>query len=107
MENIENNVLIAEFMGLQEHKGSYFFPKNDEWIRNVELDYDISWDWLMPVVEKIESLRDPKDNAYRFSIDMCNAQIEGARIEMLGGVNKLDTIYDAVVQFINQYNKTI
>ena len=68
------------------------------------LQYKYSWDWLMPVVEKIEGLRDSKGNAYRFSIDMCNAQIEGANIEILGGTFKLDTTYKAVVEFINQLN---
>ena len=57
----------------------------------------------MPVVEKIESLRDPNGNAYRFSIDMCNAQIKGTTIEVLGGAYKLDTVYKAVVQFIKNY----
>jgi len=69
------------------------------------LQYKYSWDWLMPVVEKIEGLRDSKGNAYRFSIDMCNAQIEGANIEILGGAFKLDTTYKAVVEFIKWYNE--
>ena len=103
---MENNILIAKFMTLQENKGSYYFPKNDEWIPNVELEYDTSWNWLMPVVEKIESLRDVNGNAYRFTIDMCNAQIEGTNIEIIGGSYKRDTTYKAVIQFIKNY-KTI
>ncbi len=83
----EDNVLIAKFMG---------------GVLSSELKYHSSWDWLMPVVEKIEGLRDSKGNAYRFSIDMCNAKIEGANIEILGGAFKLDTTYQAVVKFINQ-----
>lgn len=109
--NMNDNKLIAEFM---EHEILYrpyskgFIQLSETEVCDVDdLKYHTSWDWLMPVVEKIESLRDPKDNAYRFTIDMCNAQIEETNIEMLGGVNKLDTTYDAVVQFINQYNKTI
>lgn len=97
------NGLIAEFMGLEEHKGSYYIK--DEWIYNVDLEYDESWDWLMPVVEKIESLRDVNGNAYRFTIDMCNAQIEGTHIEIIGGAYKLNTTYKAVIEFIESYDK--
>ena len=94
---MNDNKLIAEFMGMEDHQemGEYVIP-----------NYNTSWDWLMTVVEKIESLRDVNGNAYRFTIDMCNAQIEGTNIEILGGAFKLNTTYDAVVQFINQYNKT-
>ena len=97
---IIDNGLIAEFMGMKEHKGSHYSIIKGEWIPNVELEYHESWDWLMPVVEKIESLRDVNGNAYRFTIDMCNAQIEGTHIEIIGGAYKLNTTYKAVVEFI-------
>jgi hypothetical protein len=92
---MKDNKLIAEFMGMEDHQemGEYVTP-----------NYNTSWDWLMTVVEKIESLRDENGNAYRFTIDMCNAQIEETNIEILGGAFKIDTTYKAVVQFINQYN---
>jgi hypothetical protein len=105
-----NNKLIAEFMDLDmevSNKGitEYYHLEFDsgEWYEAEYLPYD-EWNWLMPVVEKIEGLRDSKGNAYRFSIDMCNAQIEGANIEILGGAFKLDTTYNAVVKFIKWYN---
>jgi len=87
---MKNNKLIAEFMGL---------PYKEQ-----ELSYDFSWNWLMPVVEKIESLRNPDGNAYRFTIDMCNAQIEETNIEILGGAYKIDVVYKAVVEFVKYYN---
>ena len=107
---MENNKLIAEFMQLPTEvfvsgNLNYYFKEfnSGTWYEEQELSYNVSWDWLMPVVEKIESLRDPNGNAYRFTIDMCNAQIEGTRIETLGGAFKLDTVYQTVVEFINQY----
>jgi hypothetical protein len=110
---MKNNKLIAEFMELPTeffNSGilNYYFKEfnSGAWYEEHELSYNFSWDWLIPVVEKIESLRDVNGNAYRFTIDMCNAQIEGTNIEILGGAFKLNTTYDAVVQFINQYNKT-
>lgn len=39
---MKDNKLIAEFMGL------------DGWWSENEFKYHSSWDWLMPVVEKIE-----------------------------------------------------
>lgn len=64
-EIIEGNRLIAEFMGfyITEFNGSYHFvckerkkPEhlNQAWeFRLEEAKYHSSWDWLMPVVEKI------------------------------------------------------
>lgn len=46
----ENNKLIAEFMGVDPVDVDTWLDKNEE------LNYNSSWDWLMPVVEKIESL---------------------------------------------------
>lgn len=111
---MKDNKIIAEFMELETEtfssgivnyyhqdiaEGSFF----DEY----ELSYNLSWDWLMPVVDKIESLRDANGNAYRFTIDMCNAQIEGTHIEILGGSHKIDTTYKAVVEFIKMHNSRI
>ena len=50
-EVIEGNKLIAEFHGKYNTKWHTIgaFPEN-------QLKYHSSWDWLMPVVEKIESL---------------------------------------------------
>ena len=111
---MKDNKIIAEFMELETKTFSsgivnYYHQDIAEgsFFEDNELSYNLSWDWLMPVVEKIESLRDANGNAYRFTIDMCNAQIEETNIEILGGRFKLDTTHKAVVQFINQYNKTI
>jgi len=107
-----NNKLIAEFMELETKTFksgilNYYYQGAFEgsWFEKEELSYDCSWGWLMPVVEKIESLRNGSGDAYRFNIDMCNAQIEGTHIEIIGGACKLNTTYQAVIEFINQYNK--
>ena len=120
---MESNKLIAEFMGFPKEADAvddrtiaYYVGESILWTDNTdnENEYDVfhpddmqfhkSWDWLMPVVEKIESLRDANGNAYRFTIDMCNAQIEETNIEILGGRFKLDTTHKAVVEFIKTYN---
>lgn len=50
---MKDNKLIAEFMGYEVKHGKCYSPKyNDGTI--APMQFDRSWDWLMPVVEKIE-----------------------------------------------------
>jgi len=51
----ENNKIIAEFMGPEWHK-DFFKDVCIISTSNISYKFDISWDWLMPVIEKIESL---------------------------------------------------
>lgn len=61
----ENNKLIAEFMGYEtyEHNDSIAIRiKEDNEFNSVDFGhihtkFHISWDWLMPVVEKILDLK--------------------------------------------------
>ena len=59
MKNIENNKLIVEFLGwskAQELEGGYEaqFEPCDQRLPS-EMDFHKSWDWLMPVLEKLET----------------------------------------------------
>ena len=92
LNNMNNNKLIAEFMGMEDYQemGEYVTP-----------NYNTSWDWLMRVVEKIESL------GYEFTIVESRCKVsnntdhsveELFHIETIG--SKFKTTYDAVVQFI-------
>ena len=70
--NEQGNELIGEFMGLHFHKTG--------WVDNCHIDgnyecdelkYNYSWDWLMPVVEKIQSIDitpPPRYTGYRIEI---------------------------------------
>jgi len=79
------------------------------------LEYHTSWDWLMPVVEKIESFQDGNDgdsmrgHLYNFRIEQHFVYIlDGESMDIIiemNGDNKLDATYNAVVEFIKQYNK--
>jgi hypothetical protein len=58
---IEGNKLIAEFMGTK--RGAKYIDPACSVVGEAEflcdekdLEYHLSWDWLMPVVEKIETL---------------------------------------------------
>jgi hypothetical protein len=64
MENLANNKLIAEFMGFKKDAEDLYLI-DDYNLRSEnqfqatyvsEMEFHTSWDWLMPVVEKIETL---------------------------------------------------
>ena len=76
----DSNVLIAEFMGVYSEENGYDYTK----IGNKGVGYHTSWDWLMPVVEKIYQL---DSNANFF-----------------GSIN-LEATYKEVVEFIKAHNK--
>ena len=129
---MENNKLIAEFMGDYFDTGlepAYYIRYNKEY-RIEDSQFHESWDWLMPVVEKIESL-DLKEYGYQWEgIDgkteynngsIC-VEIEQDRCwiymnlsldpfhtfnEKTRGVEfptKIEAVYAAVVEFIEYYN---
>ena len=103
---MKNNELIAEFMELETKTFksgilNYYYQGAFEgnWFEKEELSYHTSWDWLMPVVEKIESLRSGSGDAYRFNIDMCNVDIENTEINITT-THKIKATHQAVVEFI-------
>jgi len=98
MNTQENNKMIAEFMGLSIKEGvCYYTDEDDMFPMGIEVEepyipYDEDWNWLMPVVDKIEDYL--SDNVGKVGyFDECLIS------------NDLDIRYNAVVEFINQYNK--
>ena len=135
---IEGNKLIAEFMGGERHwLNGMKEPFTDDTIWGYydvgvnitstysgrpialvnDLKYHTSWDWLMPVVEKIESL------GY-MTIIGANAAFGGHYMNIMTGIKlpndtfenptkfmgsedtKIATIYSAILQFIKWYTTT-
>lgn len=128
MESIEEtNRLIAEFMGsvvthakLNKHTGYGIF-KLQGWTPNgivVEKSYTASrnnmlndyikkyckfhtsWDWLMPVVEKVEGL------GYNVLIkgNSCTIYNRVYNVERVIGKTKIQAVYNHIIQFIQWYN---
>ena len=90
----ENNKLIAEFMGLPTEvfkSGKLNYNHNNSWFEEHELSYNVSWDWLMPVVYKILWLEDYEDESYE---DIHNGLTNAL----------LSQTYEAVVEFIKEHN---
>tara|TARA_B100000780_G_scaffold278963_1_gene254655 strand:- start:988 stop:1248 length:261 start_codon:yes stop_codon:yes gene_type:complete len=84
----KTNKLIAEFMGAEWHKD--FFK--DVCIispSNISYKFHNSWDWLMPVLEKVEQV---------------NEGIPPQLIH-LSLFSTINEVYEAVVEFIKNQNK--
>tara|TARA_R100000655_G_C2988378_1_gene192703 strand:- start:487 stop:870 length:384 start_codon:yes stop_codon:yes gene_type:complete len=93
---MKNNKLIAEFMGLPKEKVGLkqeviYGLNQDDWYTPDNLNYHLSWDWLMPVVIKIGGTQN----------------ILGAmrKLRPYGVIHTLDDVYKAVVEFIKEDNK--
>ena len=104
----KKNKLIAEFMDLDTEvfksgKVNYYYydkvSKQEIFLEAHELSYNLSWDWLMPVVDKIKSISGklpthigniPNDEDWE-SNNFLSTNIEET--------------YRAVIEFIKDYNQ--
>ena len=108
---MKDNKLIAEFMGMtygdpndnsvmiqMTHQGNEVVPIES-------MEYHSSWDWLMPVVEEIESM------GYEVIIAESRCKIkhntdhsidELLNVDIIG--TKQAAVYQAVLEFIKQLN---
>ena len=97
---MKNNKLIAEFMGLEnpfneitdatlyryksvDEKGEFQFD-----IELHEMRYHVSWDWLMPVCQKIDKYLEDNISLIGYFDDCLKS-------------NDIDVRYQSVVEFIN------
>lgn len=93
-----DNELIAEFMGGTPGTGEcedlWYFGNPDQ--PKKYLRYDSSWDWLMPVVEKINE--SCKDTGYPDGLEICDWHV-------IAVANNIKLVYFSVVEFIKWYNE--
>ena len=89
----KTNKLIAEFMGIESFKDSLASLHQGKISVDVDLyeqaQYHTSWDWLMPVLEKVEQV---------------NEGIPPQLIH-LSLFSTINEVYEAVVEFIKNQNK--
>ena len=109
LEIIENNKLIAEFMGNRNFKkdGSYetfigeHIDTDNGWVTEFlsHTKYHKSWDWLIPVVKKIEKLmtnwnKPNYENGYSVWMNKFRYAFWD-----------INCLYEYIVDFIKWYNK--
>ena len=98
-EITQNNKLIAEFIEFP----TKLTCKNV----NATMKYHSSWDWLMPIIEKIEGL------GFEVLIGRISCNInkildrENPIASFVCGdiSRKIEIVYEAITEFINWYNK--
>ena len=106
---MEDNKLIAEFMGakMRGRAGKRVLTLNGK----TEFKYHTSWDWLMPVVEKIEEDERYNIDILQYGTIISSNTKEQGYLEIVNNVadisfdKKIEHVYDAVVEFIKQLNK--
>lgn len=103
------NEIIAEFMGWERYSGSAFKCPNVYPIQNSlhagwttftadQFQFHTSWDWLMPVVEKIESLGDSDKQVFDSA--------EFHELMELSIKTTITRVYYFVITFIKWYNSS-
>jgi hypothetical protein len=107
----EGNKLIAEFMGIKtknydDTRAVTRWQFGNSMLFENDLQYHTSWDWLIPVCQKInskESIKRCESNGIKDSI-ICYINAMRA---MKQGVIKfnIDATWSGVVQFIQWYNQ--
>jgi len=109
MNTTEKNKLIAEFMGYAISEQTEGFAQRDKYPKNPfeEISFNSSWDWLMPVVEKIHSDTDCFVTIYYKECTIHNMYSNKMKDIRSEKENTLQSIYEAVVQFVKWYNETI
>ena len=108
-----NNKIIAEFLGYIDNgcseEGFLIDPKTNYDICIDSLQFHSDWNWLMEVVEKIESI---KIETYKVKVDIyfnC-CQINPTHWEQLISIygnkeTKIEAVYNACIEFIKWYNE--
>ena len=76
---MNQNKLIAEFMGLRFENNEYYIPayNSGEWFTESELAYHKSWDSLMPVVQRCYESGADGEHIGDITMHLTDGNIEG------------------------------
>ena len=85
----EDNKLIAEFMQLEYEDGLYYYTTLWDDHKTDTLYFNCSWDWLMPVANKIIKSRDEQ-----------NADWDLSDLKYALSTANIDLVYKEVVRFV-------
>ena len=106
-EILEGNKLIAEFLGIEKkiygETGITYYIDNIPY-QLFKLKYHSSWDWLMNIVEKCESIKVCNKGGFAFIITGTMCQWDSVTYI---GKTKIEAVWKAVVEFIKFYNNNL
>lgn len=117
MNIVDNNYNIAVFMGSKYSKdrlldiddNQIFVPYHGvcrydtiELGKGKILEYHKSWDWLMPVVDKIKSLDESEFNYQATNMTLFRKQKKSLLNIPIS--SEIDVVYSQIVDFIKWYN---
>lgn len=121
MTQEEGNKLIAEFMGKTLYDDKPIMPTS---MQSKGLQYHYSWDWIMPVVEKIGNIHYPAyygssgkpddyhewdDTAYLRTFGMRdkdgNYLVRFNADQLYSAPTLIQALWEAVTNFIQWYNE--
>ena len=111
----KDNQIIADFMcnqytnfGGKTERYKWQLVKDGSWYEEKDLQYDKSYDWLMPVISKINKIyEDLYKNAFvtkipiSYDIDTTFGDVICRHV-----TTDLNHLYERVVEFIKWYNKS-
>lgn len=123
---IQKNELIARYMEIEMDEDKFLafewdriYLYNGEWKPARKLKFHLSWDWLMPVIEKISKTpllesdgtpcKDPQDVCYPLTFGMPTADGKQVMFRFKGSIcHEAETLiqaaFDASVDFIEFEN---
>lgn len=106
-EIIVENTLVAEFMETRSALvPDMFFGYNGCLFSPEHLRYRLEWNWLMPVVEKIESLGfDIKIKGITCSINRLCEDKTIIQFVLGDRTRKIELVWSVVIEFIKWYNE--
>ena len=107
MDIIENNKLIAEFLGFKfnKHRKAYRIPQMGFAFQGKieDLKFHSSWNWLMKVIDKIYNLY--KDENFKFYSNLEGVNLYSViKTSFIEDIN-IDYTYSTVIEYIEWYNK--
>lgn len=103
----EGNKSIAEFMGYTTNEDGNFCKGGIPLLKLSDFKYDNSWDWLMPVVEKIAEAYDVRITWMPTALNVTyidRPDVSEGEVTSMGGMTGFENTYVAVVRFIEWYN---
>ena len=101
MKTIKNNKILLDFIQARVTINTIFITGMYVTSTDDELKFDTDWNWLMEVVEKIESL-DHKNNEEHFQlVTFIHHWFRRKHKEL----TKIEAVYNACVEFIEWYNE--